>query len=156
MVDIANQLEGSGATQQSPTAQPTPPGVSPQSPLSGVSGSSPQNPDKLNSRFIHTSAVRAQSLSSNIAQATAERSHMYDEGVVSKPKEPVSRVEALNTGEVLYPLFCISVHEHAWLSAGFGVWGKEEWLKKFWSVLDWKKVSNSYDTIFKDPYRIAN
>lgn len=48
-------------------------------------------------------------------------------------------------GDVLSPLFCISVHEHAWLSSGYGVWGKEEYLKRFWSVLDWAKVSRTSD-----------
>ncbi|QRV91489.1 superoxide dismutase, Fe-Mn family [Ceratobasidium sp. AG-Ba] len=46
-------------------------------------------------------------------------------------------------GSVLNPIFCISVHEHAWVSSGYGVWGKEEYLKRFWSVLDWKKVSEN-------------
>jgi Fe-Mn family superoxide dismutase len=36
------------------------------------------------------------------------------------------------------------VHEHAWLSAGYGIWGKEEYLKRFWTVLDWKKVSDAF------------
>ena len=47
-------------------------------------------------------------------------------------------------GTQLYPLFCLSVHEHAWLTAGYGVWGKEEYLKRFWTVLDWKKVSDAF------------
>lgn len=47
-------------------------------------------------------------------------------------------------GTHLYPLFCLSVHEHAWLTAGYGIWGKEEYLKKFWTVLDWKKVSDAF------------
>ncbi|CAE6439320.1 unnamed protein product [Rhizoctonia solani] len=46
-------------------------------------------------------------------------------------------------GDILSPLFCISVHEHAWLSSGYGVWGKEPYLQKFWTVLDWGKVSKS-------------
>jgi superoxide dismutase, Fe-Mn family len=46
--------------------------------------------------------------------------------------------------ETLYPLFCISVHEHAWMSAGYGVWGKEEWTKKFWSVVDWERASQAF------------
>ena len=46
-------------------------------------------------------------------------------------------------GSTLYPLFCVSVHEHAWMSAGYGIWGKEEYLKRFWTVLDWKNVSES-------------
>ncbi|KAF9782792.1 Manganese/iron superoxide dismutase [Thelephora terrestris] len=48
-------------------------------------------------------------------------------------------------GTHLYPLFCLSVHEHAWLTAGYGIWGKEEYLKRFWTVLDWKKVSELFD-----------
>ena len=48
-------------------------------------------------------------------------------------------------GTHLYPLFCLSVHEHAWLTAGYGVWGKEEYLKRFWTVLDWKKVSDAFN-----------
>ena len=48
-------------------------------------------------------------------------------------------------GTHLYPLFCLSVHEHAWLTGGYGIWGKEEYLKRFWSVLDWKKVSDGFN-----------
>ncbi|KAJ3807882.1 Manganese/iron superoxide dismutase, partial [Lentinula aff. lateritia] len=47
-------------------------------------------------------------------------------------------------GDTLYPLFCLSVHEHAWLSAGCGVWGRERWVQAFWDVLDWERVSAAY------------
>jgi Fe-Mn family superoxide dismutase len=57
---------------------------------------------------------------------------------------PKTKTAMLNIGEYLTPLFCVSVNEHAWMAAGYGVWGKEEWLKKFWTVLDWKKVSSMY------------
>jgi len=52
-------------------------------------------------------------------------------------------------GDVIYPLFCLPVYEHAWMSAGFGVWGKEDWLKEFWTVLDWGKVSMAFDHAVK-------
>jgi Fe-Mn family superoxide dismutase len=55
--------------------------------------------------------------------------------------------KVLNVGDCLYPLFCLPTYEHAWMSAGFGVWGKEEWIKEFWTVLDWRKVSKTYDDI---------
>ena len=55
----------------------------------------------------------------------------------------VDRLERL--GDVIYPLFCVPVYEHAWMSAGFGVWGKEDWLKEFWTVLDWEKVGRAFD-----------
>ncbi|KAF8342337.1 Manganese/iron superoxide dismutase [Cantharellus anzutake] len=47
-------------------------------------------------------------------------------------------------GSVLNPLFCISLHEHAWMT-DYGLWGKEEYLKRFWNVLDWEKVSQTFD-----------
>jgi Fe-Mn family superoxide dismutase len=36
------------------------------------------------------------------------------------------------------------------MSAGFGVWGKEAWIKEFWKVLDWKKISKTYDHIHEN------
>ena len=49
-----------------------------------------------------------------------------------------------SAGDDLGLLMCFSVHEHAWMSAGLGVWGREEYLKRFWSVVDWRKVSDVY------------
>lgn len=48
---------------------------------------------------------------------------------------------------ILYPLFCVPVREHAWISAGYGVFGQEQWLKQFWTVLDWEKVSTRYRSV---------
>lgn len=63
----------------------------------------------------------------------------------SLPKRP--KPSGLAVGDVLYPLFCVPMYEHAWMSAGYGVWGKERWLKEFWSVLDWRKVNTTYEKI---------
>jgi len=62
---------------------------------------------------------------------------------------PKNTAEALNNEKVIFPLFCLPVYEHAWMSAGFGIWGREAWLKEFWSVLDWKKVNESYNLRIK-------
>lgn len=56
----------------------------------------------------------------------------------------VTRKEFYEVGSRLCPLFCVSIHEHAWMSAGYGVWGKKEYLKRFWTALDWTKVSDTY------------
>jgi len=48
-------------------------------------------------------------------------------------------------GVVLNPLLCISVYEHAWLSSGYGIWDKKEYLRRFWSVVDWEQVTKNYD-----------
>ncbi|KAF5357614.1 hypothetical protein D9758_007398 [Tetrapyrgos nigripes] len=84
-------------------------------------------------------------------QRTLSRSDHYTM-TMSKPSGPGSSTanalglsSTLNIGETLYPLFCLSVHEHAWTSAGYGVWGKEAWIKEFWSVIDWERVSLVYE-----------
>ncbi|RPD62027.1 manganese and iron superoxide dismutase [Lentinus tigrinus ALCF2SS1-7] len=55
-------------------------------------------------------------------------------------------------GDMLYPLLCVSVHEHAWVGAGYGVWGKEEYMKRFWSVVDWEKVNRLYEKVHPSKY----
>ncbi|KAK2466383.1 hypothetical protein APHAL10511_002025 [Amanita phalloides] len=110
---------------------PSPPGVSPSSPKSAGSRNPPvSNP--LLPRFYSTTLGEVEARS------------IYDHNDVH---EPETKVDLLNAGEVLFPLFCISVHEHAWMASGYGVWGKEEWLKKFWTVLDWEKVSSGHTSI---------
>jgi Fe-Mn family superoxide dismutase len=61
----------------------------------------------------------------------------------------ISVARLQKVGDIIYPLFCVPVYEHAWMSAGFGIWGKEDWLKEFWTVLDWEKVSTAFDHALK-------
>ena len=42
-------------------------------------------------------------------------------------------------GEELFPLLCVSVHERDWLP-DYGMWGKEEYLMRFWECVDWDRV----------------
>lgn len=128
-----------------PTKAPTAPGTVPSSPVSGVSGQKTPPPPGLLPRFFHSSARVAYDLDRMPVSMYDEKDpNAFDRSV------PRSKVDMLNIGEVIYPLFCVSVHEHAWMSAGYGVWGKEEWLKKFWTVLDWNKVSHTYDRIGRE------
>jgi Fe-Mn family superoxide dismutase len=90
----------------------------------------PPNPPNLTRSFYNDSL-------------TTPASSIYSSESIPQPEIP-SRDDNIVVGEELCPLFCVSVHEHAWMSAGYGVWGKEEWLKKFWTVLDWGKVSRSF------------
>ncbi|KAI1793016.1 Manganese/iron superoxide dismutase [Ganoderma leucocontextum] len=57
--------------------------------------------------------------------------------------------DASKVGTTLFPLLCVSVHEHAWVGAGYGVWGKEEYMRRFWSVVDWAKVVKVYEKVAK-------
>ena len=101
----------------------------PSSPYSKTPHPSSSGPRTRN-RFIHSTADPDQYVK------------MMREGEMT-----VARLQ--NVGDIIYPLFCVPVYEHAWMSAGFGVWGKEDWLKEFWTVLDWGKVSKAYDHALK-------
>ncbi|CAD6935899.1 unnamed protein product [Tilletia controversa] len=49
-----------------------------------------------------------------------------------------------DAGAMLFPLLCVSVHEHAWLG-DYGLWGKEEYLRQYWECVDWKVVEHLYN-----------
>lgn len=153
----------SSADELNPTSHssPPPPGTTPASPASGVSGALPTQPNLT--RSLHTSTSRLVELPSatpsspfdeqlnEMARAEDPSSPYYDPGaddsfLESQAIRPSTQSgqDTTQLGQAVFPLFCISVHEHAWMSAGYGVWGKEKWLKDFWSVLDWEKVSKSY------------
>ncbi|KAJ7229007.1 manganese superoxide dismutase [Mycena pura] len=113
------------------TEPPPPPPI-------GRAAGSPVQP-----RFLHTSARQ-----SDAVDFSAQPSNIYDEQPTHPPN---TKVDALHAGEVLFPLFCVSVQEHAWITAGYGVWGKEAWLREFWNVLDWRRVSEAYGRIRAPP-----
>ncbi|KAF5387608.1 hypothetical protein D9615_000083 [Tricholomella constricta] len=132
----------------SPTAKASPPGVSPSSPASGVSRKqTPTPPNNLHPRFLHSSDPHA---SFDLGQRRTNNLYDANPELRGERSEPRTKAEMLNIGEVLHPLFCISVNEHAWMAAGYGVWGKEEWLKQFWTVINWEKVSKSYAEFYKE------
>lgn len=123
-------------------------GPSATSPTSGLSHSSPPLNPHSSSRTFHarTSSLADFSLS-NIPTS------IYSNPNEIKPQEAYhagAGFDLTTLGETLFPLFCVSVHERAWISAGYGIWGKEEWLKQFWAVLDWNKVSEAYVKWVKD------
>jgi superoxide dismutase, Fe-Mn family len=108
----------------------------------GPPQSVPRNSNDPPSRSIHATLMPAYP-PRNMYNAKAAGLHGHDiEGDSVIGRENVANFS--NIGRTIYPLFCISVYEHAWLSAGYGIWGKEEYLKKFWTVLDWKKVSDAF------------
>lgn len=81
-----------------------------------------------------------------LGQNPASMSDKFTRGSARAP----SKVQQLHTGTPLYPLFCVSVYEHNWLSAGYGVWGKEEWMKRFWDVLYWPKINQTWQMLQKE------
>jgi Fe-Mn family superoxide dismutase len=63
---------------------------------------------------------------------------------VSLPDGPPAPTSLDTLGQTLYPLFCVSVYEHTWMAGGYGVWGRETYLERFWSCLDWAAVKEAY------------
>ncbi|KAH9843730.1 uncharacterized protein C8Q71DRAFT_11812 [Rhodofomes roseus] len=111
------------------------------SPVSGVSQnplSTPPPPP--HSRTFSTSGLARSSFSHG--SISTDDVYAADNNLPPRgPTDTASRIRKV--GETLYPLFCVSVHEHAWLPE-YGVWGKEEYMKRFWTVLDWAKVVERY------------
>ena len=117
------------ATPTTPPHQPAPSSTTP----------GPNTPQPSTSRGFHTSA-RVENIYGGKAVGLYGRD---TDGQAFEGEVPMADFEKIGTH--LYPLFCLSVHEHAWLTAGYGIWGKEEYLKRFWTVLDWKKVSDAFN-----------
>lgn len=46
-------------------------------------------------------------------------------------------------GKEVFPLACISLHPHCYL-ADYGVWGREEYVRRWWGAVDWAKVEENY------------
>ncbi|KAF7980916.1 hypothetical protein HWV62_36119 [Athelia sp. TMB] len=116
-------------------------GTSASSPASGLAhGSAPLHPSSP-ARALHSSAP---------ASLLSKPSSVYSPSTPSNFSNNSPHFDHTTLGETLFPLFCVSVHERSWMAAGYGVWGKEEWLKQFWTVLDWAKVSEAYAKFVPD------
>ena len=90
-------------------------------------------------RAFHTCAV------SSAGYRTHARS-LYDPAATSLPlRGPQDSRDLTTLGDYIYPLLCISVHEHCWL-LDHGIWGKDQYLKEFWTVVDWDQVVKRFDT----------
>ncbi|KAH0839607.1 hypothetical protein J3R83DRAFT_523 [Lanmaoa asiatica] len=109
------------------------------SPLSGAPHVPPQLDPSSPARTFHTSVL------SRDDYRTRARS-LYDPTATSlSPHGPQDSRDLTTLGEYIYPLFCISVHEHCWL-LDHGIWGKERYLKEFWTVVDWNQVVKRFET----------
>ncbi|TDL29795.1 manganese and iron superoxide dismutase [Rickenella mellea] len=148
MNSVRSSTSSSTAVPPTVTEDPAPlssqsrqPAAPPASPASGVRPSSTGSSSFLPplSRELH--ATRS-------TQITDRAASIFDDDA-AEPSIIPTRDDDLRLGDSLYPLFCISVHEHAWMSAGYGVWGKEEYLKRFWTCVDWATVSDDFTKLAK-------
>jgi len=123
--------------------QPATPPPSDQPPPSSSGRAQHAKPASAQARALSTSArasgpVRPTNVWSDPPNAGAVTGGA---GMYAASEAPAA-LDAL--GRTLYPLFCVSVHEHAWMAAGYGVWGMETYLERFWTCLDWAAVRDAY------------
>lgn len=112
------------------------------SPTSGIRSTAPPMSPQTPSRSMHTSRALANTVTPMSVFDTT-RASIADFEDDEQTQIQKRLFEEISTR--VYPLFCLSVHEHAWMGAGLGVWGKEEYLKRFWSVVDWEKISQTFE-----------
>lgn len=146
---IGEHLGGVGYTERPKTetghphlATASETGPHPTSPTSGLSHAFPPPNPLYPTRTFHTTRPSPRD---SYLSFTPTSLHSDDpSAAMSYGSNNGTKFDFTTLGETLFPLFCVSVHEHAWLSAGYGIWGKEKWLREFWTVLDWQKVSQAY------------
>ncbi|GAA5986022.1 hypothetical protein JCM5350_005500 [Sporobolomyces pararoseus] len=91
----------------------------------------------VSSKWQTTSSSRSSS-STLLSSATPTPSSIY-QTTISSHNDPRSAV-----GRSLHPLLCISTHQHCYLE-DYGVWGRDEYVKNWWTRVDWKKVEDSFE-----------
>lgn len=104
--------------------------ISASSPTSGLSTPSVDPPPPPHSRSMRNYAKDVPGI--------------YNTGALT-PSSQATTQATTKSGVILTPLLCCSVYEHAWVGTGYGVWGKEEYLKRFWTVVNWDRVNRSYN-----------
>jgi len=146
--DSSTELGGVYVPAENPA--PTPPPAQPTSPASGLAPP-PLHPSAPPSgaRALSTTAFAlgpgprdGVSRPANVWSDPPSYAAYTGAGAGNGVADGSSTLDSL--GQTLYPLFCVSVHEHAWMAAGYGVWGKERYLERFWTCLDWAAVRDAY------------
>lgn len=117
------------------------------SPVSGAPQTPLSTPPPPHARTFSTSALAWSDFSRG---STIDTASMFGSDGELLPPGSGGKPKIARVGEVLNPLFCVSLHEHAWLPS-YGVWGKEEYMKRFWTVLDWEKVVNRWEKFTPTP-----
>lgn len=52
----------------------------------------------------------------------------------------------------LYPVLCVNTWEHVWLP-DYGMFGKEDYLRRWWDHINWTVVENRCNFLMRDPVR---
>ncbi|GAA5983569.1 hypothetical protein JCM11641_007287 [Rhodosporidiobolus odoratus] len=84
---------------------------------------SPRKPNKAGADFLSEGSLSA----SNVLNSHVYAHHAQDQ-----------------IGKQLHPLVALSTHPHCYLE-DYGLWGRDEYVKRWWGAVDWKKVEEAYE-----------
>lgn len=109
------------------------------------------------SSSIDRAPAQARTLSTSARASAQYLANVWSDAKLpaSNPFEGHAKLDTL--GQTLYPLFCVSLHEHAWTVAGYGVWGMmETYLERFgrvWIGQRWG-TRTRFVSIFRVQFRV--
>ncbi|GAA6020235.1 hypothetical protein JCM11491_003858 [Sporobolomyces phaffii] len=91
------------------------------------------------SQWETTAQTPSRAAASNLLSSATPSPAAVFSTTLSSHNDPRSAV-----GRSLHPLLCLSTHQHCYLE-DYGVWGRDEYVKQWWTKVDWKKVEESFE-----------
>ncbi|GAA6038212.1 hypothetical protein JCM8097_005796 [Rhodosporidiobolus ruineniae] len=88
---------------------------------------------------VSSSSRRPSSSSASLLDGSFSAQSVLDSAVGSHHASGAGQV-----GKQLHPLAALSVHPHCYLE-DYGLWGRDEYVRKWWGAVDWKKVEEAYE-----------
>jgi len=107
-------------------------------PIEAVESSPETISEKPQSSSKWQTTSSSSSRSNLLSSATPSPAGIFS-STLSAHNDPKSAI-----GKSLHPLLCVSTHQHCYLG-DYGVWGREEYVKNWWTKVDWKKVEDGFD-----------
>ena len=109
--------------------------------------------DKVESGAAGAAGAASASTIENSGNPLSSPTHKTHAGAHTSPQQ-TREYSTLNqesrslaeSGDVLTPLLCLGVAERNYMN-DHGVWGREEYVKEFWNVVDWNKVEEAFSKL---------
>lgn len=111
-----------------------------------ATASASESPETSAWEAVSSPASRSNKGSSS-SSSSSSAATLLSEGALSPSSilsAGLSAHHGARVGQSLHPLACISVHPHCYL-ADYGLWGRDEYVRKWWTAVDWKKVEDAFD-----------
>jgi len=120
----------------------------PQDFSSSESTDSPSRPEEEETSFIPLDPFSSFSPSRKTETSATQTRFQSPRDTIATLRSTTNEVPKGSKGitNEIHPLFCVSMHEHCWLG-DYGVWGQEDYLANFWSVLDWRNIGNVHSRL---------